>query len=252
MLMQERLIIIERELQAKKVLKLKDIAIQLGVSESTVRRDFDVLEEQGKLVRVFGGVMKPKAGSTLTETSEVTMGEKLDIHYDAKKRICMEAAKLVKDGDCIFIDGGTSLDYLFEKLCNKNIKIVTHSNLFIRHSSQLVAEIIVIGGKYNPKYNMNVGPIAMEILKQFNFDIAFIGCAGINIEEKIATTADLETATIKKLAMENSISSYLLVDESKIGVNGFYRLKPLEEFDAVFMDAYPDKTELLDNIIICG
>lgn len=252
MLASERLIYIKQQLETKKVLNLRDISNELGISESTVRRDFEELERQGVLHRVHGGVIKTKIESILSDTVELTMNEKAVMNSDVKRKVCYEAAQLVKDGDCVFIDGGTSLMYMFDYLCDKEIKIVTHSVLRVPNiNSSIKAEIIVVGGKYIPSYKMNVGPIAVETMEKFSFDYAFIGCTGVDLSEKIAFTADMDTANIKQIAIRNSLSKYLLIDVTKLNVRGFYKFHSLNSFDAVFTDSYPEEVEKIENVIIC-
>ena len=122
MLASERLMYIKQQLDRRKVLNLRDIASELNVSESTIRRDFEELEKQGVLKRVHGGVIKAKMESILSDTMELTMDEKAILNMETKKKICYEASKLVKDGNCVFVDGGTSLMYMLDYLCDKNVK----------------------------------------------------------------------------------------------------------------------------------
>jgi DeoR family fructose operon transcriptional repressor len=251
MLASERRMLIEQKLDQKKVLTIREIAADLDVSESTVRRDMDELEKAGVVVRVYGGVMRPKRQSTMTDTMELSMLEKSVINNEAKRTLCLEASGLVKNGNCVFVDGGTSLMYMFEFLAGRDVKIVTHSNLFPQYIHDLRAELFIVGGKFVPKYGMNVGPMTSTILQKLHFDHAFIGCAGIDLVEMKATTADIESAMIKQLAIKNSICKYLIADASKVNVRGFYDFEELDSFDAIFIDGRPEGAERLDNIIVC-
>lgn len=252
MLVSERLMIIRQELQKKSVITLREMAELLDASESTVRRDFDELEKAGALIRVYGGAMRAKDSITLSESIEPNMEEKEVINNDKKRVLCAEAAKLIRDGDCVFIDGGTTFRYLFEYLKCKRIKIVTHSLLYLREMQDAQAEIIVIGGYYNVKYGMNVGQITSDLLRQFNFDYAFIGCVGVDVLHGAITAADIETASIKRIAMRNANRKLLLVDSTKMNTKGFFGFETLGTFDAVFTDAFPEWVEKPDNVIICG
>ena len=250
MLASERLIYIKQLLESKKVINIKNISTELSISESTARRDFEELERQGLIQRVHGGAVRAK--SEKLDTVELSMSRKAIINTENKKRVCMEAAKMVKDGDCIFIDGGTSLMYMLEYLSKKKIKIVTHSMLKIQSIENSTAEIIVIGGKYLPDYKMNVGPIAVEAMRHFSFDCAFVGCTSVELNENRAYTIDMESALIKQTAMKNSLTKYLLTDKSKLNIKGFYKFSFLNEYDAIFTDKYPENMEKPDNIVICS
>ncbi|MPM57596.1 hypothetical protein SDC9_104418 [bioreactor metagenome] len=114
------------------------------------------------------------------------------------------------------------------------------------------AEIIVAGGHYNPKYGMNVGQITSDLLRQFNFDYAFIGCVGVDIQHGAITTADIETASIKRIAIRNANRKLLLVDSTKMNTKGFFGFEMINTFDAVFTDAFPEAMERPENVIICS
>lgn len=250
MLASERFLYILEALEKDGVITLKAACNQLQASESTVRRDFEELEKQNKLKRVHGGVVKVSLGTTLTVQKELTMIQKQTLHVDAKKSICKKCAEFVEDGDCIFIDGGTTHVYLPQYLEGKRVKIVTHNN-FVTIPVNSTLELIRVGGDYISSYNMNVGTIAADTLRLFNFDYAFIGCAGIDVHENIAYTAEMASAQIKTIAMEQSLKSYLLVDLSKLDTRGFYKFCKIDAFDGVMMDQFPANRKKPKNIIIC-
>lgn len=250
MLASKRLMYILDQLEKDGVVTLKAICLQLNASESTIRRDFEELEKQNKLKRVHGGAVKVSLGTTLSDRKELSMQQKSEMHVEAKKKICKRCAELVEDGDCIFIDGGTTLMFLPQYLEGKRVKIVTHNNFVVIQEGS-VMELIRVGGEFLPNYNMNVGSIAMDTLSLFNFDYAFIGCAGIDVNENIAYTAEMESAQIKTMAMKQSLKSYLLIDETKLDTRGFYKFCKIDEFDGVFMDAYNLNRKKPNYITIC-
>lgn len=232
MLGSERKIYILKQLEANGTVHLQEICEKLKTSESTIRRDFEELEEQRKLKRVHGGAIKIQLNSILNETKELSMNEKLNINVEMKKALCAYCANLVKDGDCIFVDGGTTFAFLTSYLEGKKIKIVTHSD-FVRSKKDSSISVYVIGGVNVPSYEMNVGPITLQMLKKFNFDIAFIGCAGVLCEEKAAYTAELGSAQVKEYAMSQAIKSYLVVDSTKMDTKGFYKFADTDIFEEV-------------------
>lgn len=83
----------------------------------------------------------------------------------------------IQDGDCIFLDRGTSVVPILQYLKDKSVKIVTHSLLVAEafRDLELDAELFLIGGHYIKEYNMSVGPVALGDLSRFNFDHAFLG-----------------------------------------------------------------------------
>ena len=182
-------------------------------------------------MRVHGGAKKIENSSILTTNDELSMYEKLFINAEQKREVCRKAASFVKNGDCVFIDGGTTLSPMIEFLADKHIKIVTHSTLFLHSPTPIAGEIIFIGGKYIPNYNMSAGPITLTALDKFNFDHAFIGCAGLDLDKQQVYTAEMDTLSVKEKAMILSDNNYLLFDTSKLGVRGFCTFSNYNSFD---------------------
>lgn len=251
MLSTERKLYILNRLEHEGTIHVKDIAKDLNISETTIRRDLIELSEEGKVKRVHGGAVKKNIASILTESSEVIMIDRMQLNFDLKSRICKRASELVQDGECIFLDGGTSIVPMIDYLINRPIKIVTHNHLIVQKIKNPVAEIIVIGGDYNSRYSMSCGPIAQNTLELYNFDRAFIGCVGLDLIEKKVYTAEMETREIKKIAMNNSIHNYLIIDDSKLFIKGFCIIDTIEKFEAIFCNKSKTIPEYLtDNMIL--
>lgn len=246
MIASERRRFILESLSTKGVISLKDIAADLGVAEITVRRDFEKLESEGKLKRVQGGATSLED----LDGAELTMSQKLPIHMREKEIVAGFAAGLVKEGDCVFIDGGTTMLPLATALMRKRVRIITYNTMILNKVIRPAAQIFLIGGEYRPAYNMNVGPIAQEMLKQFFFDCAFFGCSGIDIGQQMVYTTETESMEIKRIAMENSKRSYLLADNTKFSTKGFLRVCETGRFDSVISDSIQTDEPLPDNLII--
>lgn len=213
------------------IITLRDIAQRLNVAEITVRRDFEKLEAEGKLKRVQGG-----ASLDERESAELTMTQKLPIHMPEKEAIAEYADSLIMDGDCIFIDAGTTGLPLAAKLIKRNVRIITYNTLLLERMKKSSAKLFVIGGEYLPYYNMTVGPFAQESLKQFHFDIAFFGCSGIDVSSKSVFTTEIESLQMKKIALQNADKKILLADNYKLQSKGFLRICDAEVFDQVIIN----------------
>ncbi len=235
MLASERMLFILQEINKNGSVKLKLICKQLNTSESTVRRDLEELEKQNKLRRVHGGAIKVSLSSILTDNKELTMNEKKDLQKEAKTSLCAACAKIVEDGDCIFVDGGTTFMNMAAYLEGKKVKIITHSDL-VRSANDAI-EVVVIGGRNINVYQMNVGPMAVEQLSKFNFDKVFIGCAGVDVSSKEAFTAEMDSAQIKEVAISKSIDTYLVIDNTKLDTKGFYNFACTDDFTYVLTNA---------------
>ncbi len=236
MIASERNLYILKRINDKGVINIKDVARELNISETTVRRDFEKLEQKGKLRRVQGGATLNSGEDEALESAELTMSEKGTLNHAEKLLVASHAARLVKDGDCVFLDAGTSIAPMAELLMQKNIRLVTYSTLFLKSIKNPVAEIYMIGGQYLPHYNMFLGLAAEEMLEKFQFDHAFIGCFGLSLDIQKAYTVELKSANMKRIAMKHARQSYLLADHTKFSKTGFYSFAAFEEFDKIFCD----------------
>lgn len=241
MLSAERKQFINRLLNEKGIIHVKDVSLALATSQTTIRRDLIEMEQYGLCKRIHGGAIKKHGTTILSDENELNMIEKSMLFNHEKDRIAQEAAKLVKDGDCVFLDGGTSIAPMVKYLVNKKIKIVTHSDLVVREIKNPKAEVFVVGGKYLPKYAMTIGPMAYDSVRQFNFDVAFIGCSGVSVSEGTSYTAEIETRSIKEIAINNALKSYLLIDNNKLFVRGFSKLVSLSVFEGIICNRGENK-----------
>ncbi len=246
MIASERRRFILEALGNRGVISLKDTAKELSVAEITVRRDFEKLEHEGKLKRVQGGATSLED----SDGAELTMSTKLPQNMSEKERVASVAAGLVNEGESVFIDGGTTMIPLASILMTKNIRIITYNTMIIRKVSNPAAQIILIGGEYLPHYNMNLGPIAQEMLKQFYFDRAFFGCSGIDIDQQMVFSTEPGSLNMKRIAMESAKHNHLLVDSSKFSKRGFLKLCDTSSFDSIITNDFPHKGKLPDNFVV--
>lgn len=221
---------------------IKEMAKEFNVTEMTIRRDCEELEKQGKLIRVRGGAKSIKKQHVLSMYNMKTVQER-KAFSPAKEVVCKKAASFVKDGECIFLDGGSSLVPMLKYLQGKEVKIVTHNVAVANLFNDKNSELFLIGGRYCPENNLSTGPITLAALANFNFDHAFIGCLGVDVKKNLAYLAEMDTMAVKIKAMEQAINKYLLIDSSKIGLKGFYSFTNCSEFDAIICDDNPDIDE---------
>jgi DeoR family fructose operon transcriptional repressor len=245
MIASERNLYILKQINARGVINLKEIARELGTSETTVRRDFEKLEKSGRLKRVQGGATLHDAA---LENAQLAMREKKFISAGEKKKVARCASLLVKDGDSVFLDCGTSMTPLAEFLFSRPVKIVTTNTLLVDLPGSAEATVFLIGGQYHSHYNMTYGPLAKEILERFSFNHAFIGCFGVSLEQGKAFTLEVDSMQIKLAAMRNARRKHLLLDHSKLFRDGFYAFAELPVFDTVFCDSFPQEQPLPSNL----
>ena len=245
MLSTERKLYLLQKVEREGTIHVRDVAKQLNISETTIRRDLMELEQEGKVRRVHGGAVRESLNQILTESRELLMQDRMLINFDRKSRICRSASELVEDGECVFLDGGTSIVAMIDYLQSRPIKIVTHNQLIVQRLHDPVAQIIIIGGDFNAKYHMSEGPMEQNMLGLYNFDRAFIGCAGMDPISGQCYTAEMGTRELKEIAMKNSNHSYLLIDDSKLFVKGFCKFTNADAFEQIFCNRLDETVENL-------
>ncbi|HFI0385579.1 TPA: DeoR/GlpR family DNA-binding transcription regulator [Streptococcus suis] len=242
----ERKQIILELIQAQQFVRLEELVDILATSESTVRRDLDELENEGKLRRVHGGAEAP-ANLQLEES----ILEKSVKNVQEKRMIAERAAQLIMDGDVIFVDAGTTTGVLIDYLQQDNLTVVTNS---IHHAVKLVErkiKTIIIGGYVKESTDASIGAVAVDQVRQLNFDKAFLGMNGV--DQDYLTTPDIEEATMKRTVLENAKKSFVLVDTSKIGQFSFVKVAKVEQAtlittarDSSLLETLRGKTRIID------
>jgi len=243
-----RSLYILRRLNEAGIVDYKSIATELGVSEATVRRDFEKLESQGKLRRVRSGAVRNE-GEEEEFDAELSVRAKNTLNTQEKLLVATAAAEVVQPGESVFLDVGTSLSPLGSLLLTMPIRIVTHNHAILqRVTPRSRAEVFSLGGQLMPADQMIVGTIAERSLENFAFDRAFIGCMGLDVENNTVYETDMECMRLKEIAMKNATVSYLLADRSKLHKVGLFRFSGLDAFERVYLNGPRPKGRFMDNV----
>lgn len=223
MITQERHRLILSVLQEKQVATIQELVDATDSSESTIRRDLSQLQKEKKLKRVHGG-----ASLLHQKGEELSVSEKTLRHSEEKERIAKAAAAIVKNGDSIYIDAGTTTMQMIPYLKDKEITVVTNG---VTHLEPLLEQGIptfLTGGMVKPKTRALIGSEAQKGLSSYRFDKCFMGVNGIHAEAGF-TTPDPEEAAMKRLAFSLSQEAYVLADESKFNEWSFAKIADLSE-----------------------
>lgn len=242
MIASERRLYILQSINDKGVINLKEIARELKTSEATVRRDLEKLEGEGKLVRVLGGATAHTGPESLINTVKLTMRSKAGIRQPEKAAVAKAAAELVKDGDSVFLDCGTSIAPVADWLLSRPVRIVTYSTLVLQRLGPKT-NLILLGGEFSESHSMLTGALAEQMLKQFHFDHAFIGCYGVSLSEGKCFQRDVASTNMKRIGIAKAEHSYLLLDDSKLEKHGFFSFAQMSAFDRVFCNM-PENGEM--------
>lgn len=212
-------------LNAENKVEVTKLVDKLEVSEVTVRRDLSILEKQGLLAKTYGGAVKLE--QTLLETIHKDKARKMSREKEA---IGKYAAELVKRGDVIFLDTGTTTTQIAKNLKSRtNITVVTNSLLVLselRASRNL--NIILLGGNYRVGSFDLSGPLAERSIETFRADKAFLGTDGISTDGGV-TSADIYTARVTELMCRLATEVIIVTDHTKIGKNSFSKYADIKD-----------------------
>lgn len=250
MIASARNLYILRRLNELGIVDYKSIASELGVSEATVRRDFEKLESQGKLRRVRSGAVRSSGEETSDFDVELSISAKNSLNTKEKLLVATAAAELVRPGESIFLDAGTSISALGFLLLSKPVRIVTCNTAILQRATpRSRAQVFVLGGQLMPADQMIVGAVAERALENFAFDRAFIGCLGLDAGHNTVYETDMECMHLKKMAMKNAAKSYLLADRSKLRKVGLFCFSGLDVFDGIYLNGPRPEGNFPDNVV---
>lgn len=253
MLSKERKFRIMNIFNEKSFVTIAELMEDLNVSKSTVTRDLIELEKDGIIQRERGGAIKVEMSETLNNFKDIPVREKEMIHSDSKRLICENAANNIMDGDCVYIDSGTTPSYLIQFLGNKNIKVVTPSTYVIRKLPlDFRGEVYLVGGQFNVGYDMSIGYHTLDMIKKFHFNKAFFSASGVNLENGEVVSVDFEIGSVKEEVLKRSDHKYLLIDDSKLSIRAIATWADIFDFEKVYMNEPENKKiKLPKHFYIC-
>lgn len=233
-----------RELvQARGFAALGELAETLEVSESTIRRDLEQLEQVGDARRTHGGVFWTGKPATMR-----IFESRRDNQWPAKVAIGAMAAELIEDHDTILLDGGSTTYELARQLVGRPLQVVTNS-LPIAHlmSSSEVTDLVMIGGCVQGQRGVAIGPMTDAMLKTINVSKAFLSVAGIN--DRGYFNSDMMLVESEKAMLAAADQAIVVADSSKFGKVSLSRLCGLDEVHAVVTDFAVDShwKEILES-----
>lgn len=214
-------------------IKVIDIAKELDVTPVTIRKDLKYLEEKKLLYRTHGS-----ASPINPLTSDIDVQEKEKLRKDEKKRIAIEAAKLVEENDSIIIASGSTVHMFAEQIVPTNhLTVVTASlktALLLNAVNNI--EVIQLGGTVRKNSFSVIGDYTSQFFEQITCSKLFLGVDGIDLEYGI-TNSNIEEAILNKKMIEASLRTIILADSSKFGRRGFGKICNLDRIDVIITDS---------------
>lgn len=209
-----------------------DFAQRLAVSEVTIRKDLALLEEMGCLVRTRGG-------ARIAEDTRIlkTIDMRLKEHMDLKEAIARKARDLVRDGETIYLDAGSTCLLLAKKLTEMNLRVVTNSiDVMAALGPCPGISLISLGGSYRREAGSFVGPMAIEALRTLQIETCFLGATGVS-NGGAFSSQNLIESQLKQKVLESSGRRIILADSGKYGRQAFSVFARAGDVDILVTDS---------------
>lgn len=221
-------------LEVNNVMKVTDLVKELDVTDMTIRRDLQELEDQNLLIRIHGGARKLETSSL--PFLELSHREKQDINLEEKHEIAKIIAANIQDHETVFLGSGSTIELVYEYLDVNFAKIITNSiYVFDQFKYDDRFELILIGGNYRSKTGSFTGTIASDFMKTIYVEKAFIGVNAIT-ENKVFN-ANEDEGVIQRVVLNNSREKYLVADSLKFNKMDFYQFYDLDTADYLITDS---------------
>lgn len=221
MLTRERKGLLLDRLAAEGRLVAAALAAEFGVSEDTIRRDLRELDAEGRLRRVHGGALP-------TSATHRPLAERQRMQTDAKLRLGRRAAALVKPGQVVLIDGGTTHAALVEALPRDlRATVVTHSpTIAAALEPHELISVVLVGGALLRLSMVALGAATAEAFARVSADLLFLGVTGVHPEAGF-TTGHPEEAELKARLIRSAAETVVLATPDKLGAASAFQVAPL-------------------------
>ena len=217
-----------------------DLAKRFDTSEVTIRKDLEILHAHGRIHRTHGGALPAREGAL----EDPTLREKEKLHRKEKLQIAAAAARMVKEGQVVILDSGTTTTAVARALRERqNLTIITNAVNIAAELSGSAVEVILTGGTLRKNSFSLVGPIAEETLHRLSSDILFLGVDGFDVHYGLSTPNLLE-AKVNRAMMEVSRITVAVCDSSKFGRRSLSLIAPPSAVQHVITDRGIPKVDL--------
>ena len=240
---------IHRLVEERGFVRVAELRDAFGVSGVTARADLDVLVSEGAVQRVHGGAVPAHIGGAGRPERERSFEEALASSVVPKQQIGELAASLVRSGQSVILDVGTTTLAIARALLARtdltDVVVITNGLSIALELEPAIPRftVIVTGGSLRPLQHSLVEPLAATVLSQVHADLAFIGCNGVDVENGV-TNINLPEAGVKTLMLAAASRAVVVADGSKLGQAHLGRIGPLDAFDTLVTDAAADPQAL--------
>lgn len=230
------------ELKLRPHIRISELSERFRVSTETVRRDFDALADDGLISRAHGGASAPAQGHY------PNLDERVNARIEERERIGRRAAELVRDGETVMIDSGSTTIQMARALAyiGTPCTIITNSIPVAMTLGHGTPEVLLCPGEYLTAESAVIGTETLEFLSRFNVDRCMIGSSGFSPEGPSETVRGF--AAVKRMMLQRAAKCHLLIDSQKFGRRGLAHVGDLSELQSIVVDARPTG-ELLSALV---
>jgi len=220
------------KIQSEGTVRVDELSEEFGVSSVTIRNDLDFFEEKGLIHRTYGGALLRN-----NVYKDPSIEEKKKINIEEKRRIGEHAASLIKNGESIILDSGSTTREVALRLKDKEeLTIMTNAiNIALELAGSTNIEVMLTGGVMRNKSYSLIGPEAERTMQNYYFDKLFLGVDGINFDRGLTTSHPLE-ARLNRIMVERSSNVIAITDSTKFGRYSFSYICDLDIVDMVITD----------------
>lgn len=231
----ERRALILRMLEQKEEVQVTELSRETGISEVTIRKDLTILQNRHLLLRTRGGAMRKPVDNPNEDTS---ITKKRMFNFKEKERIGEEAVKMIKEGDFIMLDSGTTTLEVARHLDRFHyLRILTNSmNIATELINYKRFDVVLLGGNVRVNSHSMVGPLALSVLRNFSGYKLFLGVDSFSIENGVSTPS-LEEALLNQLMIQQAGKVIAVFDSSKFNKRSFVHIANANELDCIITDS---------------
>lgn len=250
-LAEERYAIILDKLKSEGIVKTNELKKLLNASSETIRKDLKYLDEVGQLDRVHGGAIPKSNKESIVKQDDdnyISFDVRQCQNSEMKHSIALAAADLIKEGQSVGLDSGTTSYELAKVLKQKfnNLTIVTNSLVNAHElANKKGFTVIATGGVLTPDENSFISDLATLILDKINLDIMFLTTCGVSLDNGITDQRMAEVMVHNKM-MNCAKKVVVLSDSTKFDEVSLYKVCPLDEVDCIVTDSHIEE-DLVDR-----
>jgi len=230
----ERRALILRMLEQKAEVRVTDLSRETGISEVTIRKDLTVLQRRHLLLRTRGGAMRKPIEN---QNEDTAIAKKRMFNFKEKERIGIAAAKMIKDGDYIMLDSGTTTLEVAKHLESfQHLHIITNAlNIATELMNYKRFDVVLLGGNVRAKSLSTVGPLAINVLRNFSRYKLFLGVDSFSVENGVSTPS-LEEALLNQIMIQQADRVIAVFDSSKFNKRSFVHIAEAKDIDCIVTD----------------